>query len=183
MSQPTPPMPDFPPPTAPKKSRTNAIIIGAAVAIIAAIIGTGVVVVQTRDDSKPTAAAETSAPAEDLAAPAVEETEDPEPSYAELTPADFEMKLRTTRRQCFGSAGCNLTVEPDLTYTGLTGDIDPDAVYDITYEIKGDESGPVIATAELSNETNLNYRPSLITTVSSGTKVSVKITDVMMQAG
>ncbi|MFK4801675.1 hypothetical protein ACI3K5_23710 [Streptomyces sp. MPA0124] len=183
MSQPTPPMPDFPPPPPAKKSRTNAIIIGAAVAIIAAIIGTGVVVVQTRDDSKPTVSAETSTPAEDLAAPAVEETEDPEPSYAELTPADFEMKLRTTRRQCFGSAGCNLTVEPDLTYTGLTGDIDPDAVYDITYEIKGDESGPVIATAELSNETNLNYRPSLITTVSSSTKVSVEITGVMMQAG
>ncbi|MFE7727417.1 hypothetical protein ACFU5D_16680 [Streptomyces anthocyanicus] len=184
MSQPTPPMPDFPPTTAPKKSRTNAIIIGAAVAIIAAIIGTGVVVVQNQNgDSKPAATAETSTPAEDLAAPAVEETEDPEPAYAELTPADFEMKLRTTRRQCFGSAGCNLTVEPDLTYTGLTGDIDPDAVYDITYEIKGDESGPVIATAELSNETSLNYRPSLITTVSSGTKVSVKITDVVMQAG
>ncbi|CAL9648961.1 hypothetical protein [Streptomyces sp. enrichment culture] len=184
MSQPTPPMPNFPPPSATKKSRTNAIIIGAAAAIIAAIVGTGGVVVQNQnDDSKPAATAETSQPAEDLAAPAVDETEEPEPSYAELTPSDFEMKLRTTRRQCFGSAGCNVTVEPDLTYTGLTGDIDPDAVYDITYEIKGDESGPVIATAELSNETNLNYRPSLITTVSSSTKVSVKITDVMMQAG
>jgi len=169
-------MPGFPPPPpAPKKSRTNLVIIGSAAAVIAAIVTTGVVVVQTRDDgSKPAAAASatTSHPVAKAAAP------DPTPTYDEVTTDSFEIKLKTTKRQCFGSAGCNVTVEPSLTYLADSADIDPDAVYEITYEIHGDESGPVIETAELSDQTSLNYTPSMIQTVSSGTKVSVEITDV-----
>ncbi|MEV4864269.1 hypothetical protein [Streptomyces ossamyceticus] len=189
-----PPAPDSPPPTppqapepepepTPKKNRTNAIIIGAAVAIIATIITTGVVVVQaTNDDSKPARATSSasSAPDEDVAEPAAEESER---TYPELTPADFTMELRTTERQCFGSAGCNVTVEPVLSYVGEWNGVDPDAVYSITYEVRGDESGPVIETAELSDETTLNYTPTSISTVSSSKKVSVEITDVVMQGG
>ncbi|MFJ8146576.1 hypothetical protein ACIQ6R_16115 [Streptomyces sp. NPDC096048] len=85
MSHTPPPMPDFPPSPAPKKNRTNAIIIGAAVAVIAAIIGTGIVVVQDRDDdtdAKP--AAESSAPADET----VFAEEEPEP-----TPDDSEPEI------------------------------------------------------------------------------------------
>lgn len=184
---PPPPAPDFPPPVppaapAPKKTHTNAIIIGAAVAIIATIITTGVVVVQSRDDaSTPTVAATSSASEDDAAVTAAQEPEpEPEPTFAEVGVDSFTMKLRTTERQCFGSAGCNVTVEPDLTYTGLS-DLDPDAVYEITYEIRGDESGPVIETAELSDQTSLNYTPTSITTASASTKVSVKVTDVTVR--
>ncbi|WP_159769369.1 hypothetical protein [Streptomyces sp. HM190] len=189
MSNTTPPAaPDSPPPTPPQtlepepkpKNHTNAIIIGAAAAIIATIITTGIVVVQaTNDDSKPAAASSaSSAPDEDVAEPAAEESE---PTYAALTPSDFTMELRTTERQCFGSAGCNVTVEPVLSYVGEWNGVDPDAVYSITYEIRGDKSGPVIETAELSDETSLSYTPTSISTVSSSKKVSVKITDVVMQ--
>ncbi|MEU5892526.1 hypothetical protein ABZ835_37655 [Streptomyces sp. NPDC047461] len=180
-----PPMPASPPPPlAPKKNRTNAIIIGSAVAVIAAVVTTGIVVVQSGDgDSKP-AAAKPSLYGSGGTVADVEETEpDPTPTYAALAADDFMMGLRTTDRQCFGSAGCNVTVEPDLTYVGPLNGIDPDAVYEITYEIRGDESGPVIATAELSDETSLNYRPSMISTASSSKKVSVKITDVAVQGG
>jgi len=177
-----PPQPNWAPPAPkPPKRRTNAIIIGAAAAVIAAVVGTGVfVVLAGGDDSKPAATtAESSAPDEDVA-PAAEEPE-PEVTYAALTPADFTMELRTTERQCFGSAGCNVTVEPTLSYVGDWNGVDPDAVYEITYEIRGDESGPVIGTAELSDETSLSYTPTLLSTASSGKKVSVKITDVTVQ--
>ncbi|MFD5573477.1 hypothetical protein [Streptomyces cadmiisoli] len=179
-----PPMPDFPPPTpAPKKSRTNAIIIGSATAVIAAVVATGVVVVQvTDDDSKPAATTKSTAPDADPATAATAEEPDPATTFAELTADSFTIELRTTERQCFGSAGCNVTVEPDLTYTGLE-DIDPNAVYQITYEIKGDESGPVIETAELSDETSLNYTPTSISTRSASTKVSAAITDVVAVGG
>ncbi|MFH9812495.1 hypothetical protein ACH4NO_18105 [Streptomyces olivaceus] len=184
MNQPTPPMPEQPPilPPAQRKSRTNLIIVGAAVAIIAAIIGTGVVVVQAQDDSKP-ATTEASAPAEDVAAPAVEEADepDPDPTFPPLSADDFTMTLRTTDRQCFGSAGCNVTVEPKLEFTGNFMDIDPDAIYEITYEIRGGDSGPVIETAELMDETTLNYTPTSISTPSSSTKVTVEVTDVITQ--
>ncbi|MEU6146560.1 hypothetical protein ABZ848_40220 [Streptomyces sp. NPDC047081] len=176
-------MPDYLPPapeSAPKKTRTNLVIIGSAAAVIAAVIGTGIVVVQSRDDGggKAAAAASSSAPAIDAAS-----EPSPSPSYDEVTAESFEIELKTKKRQCFGSAGCNLTVEPDLTYLGDSNSIDPSAVYEITYEIHGDESGPVIETAELSDQTSLNYSQSLISTVSAGTKVSVDITDVTTQAG
>lgn len=171
-------MPDFPPPPpAPKKPR-NWVIIGSAIAVIAAVIGTGIVVVQSGgDDSKPTASVTSSAPAEDTLSAAAEDAS-PDPVYEVVGVDSFSVELRTTKRQCFGSAGCNLTVEPEFTYLGVSEDVDPDAVYEITYEIRGDDSGPVIQTAELSDQTSVNYTPTFLSTASSGTKVSVKVTDV-----
>ncbi|MFE7271760.1 hypothetical protein [Streptomyces sp. NPDC057623] len=175
-----PPMPDFPPPPpTPKKSRTNAVIIGSAAAVIAAVVATGIIVVQSgNDNSKPAATAAPNTTDEDVTAADADEPT-PEPTYEEVGVDSFTIELRTTERQCFGSAGCNVTVEPELTYLGDSGAIDPDAVYEITYEVRGDQSGPVIETAELSDQTSLNYTPSMISTASAGTKVSVKITDVL----
>ncbi|WP_330267352.1 hypothetical protein [Streptomyces griseorubiginosus] len=185
------PPPAFPPPSpieapAPSnKRRANAVIIGSAAAVIAAIVTTGLVVVgattgSTPNDDKPSTTAAPSSAGEDLAAPFAEADPepDPEPTYAQVDADSFSIDLRTTERQCFGSAGCNVTVEPDLTYLGSSGDLDPDAVYEITYEIHGDESGPVIQTAELTNQTSLSYRPSLISTASASTELSVEITDI-----
>lgn len=189
MSQDTPPhMPAVPPPppepTA-RKSRTNVIIISSAAAVIAAIVATGIVVTQSgHGGSEPTATVGPSLYGMEGTAAAVPESSpgtEMEPTYSDLDADDFTMELRTTSRQCFGSAGCNVTVEPELTYVGVFNGIDPNVVYEITYKIQGDESGPVIQTAELSNETTLNYRPSTISTASSGTKVSVQITDVAIQ--
>jgi hypothetical protein len=183
-----PPPPAFPPPSpteAPipsNKRRTNVVIIGSAAAVIAAIVTTGIVVVgvtrgSTNDDDKPTTTtAESSATYEEVVTPFAEP--DPEPTYSQVDADSFSIALRTTERQCFGSAGCNVTVEPELTYLGSSGDLDPDAVYEITYEIHGDESGPVIQTAELTNQTSLSYRPSLISTASASTELSVEITDI-----
>ncbi|MFE0513180.1 hypothetical protein [Streptomyces sp. NPDC058964] len=148
--------------------------MASAAAVIAAVIGTGIVVVQAdNDDSKP---ATTKAAPKDTATAAG--VPDPTPTYEAVDENSFSIDLKTTKRQCFGSAGCNVTVEPDLTYLGDSESIDPNAVYEVTYEIHGDQSGPVIETAELSDRTSLNFTPSLISTVSAGTKVSVEITDV-----
>jgi hypothetical protein len=167
------------PPAQPKKNRTNAIIIGAAAAVIAAVVATGIVVVQTsdHDDSKPASTTTSSTPDTE----ATEAAADTEPTYITLDADSFSIELKTKSRQCFGSAGCNVTVEPELGLEVDSASVDPDAVYEITYEIRGDESGPVIQTAELSNQTSLNYRPSVISTASSSTKVTVKITDVSAQ--
>ncbi|WP_460063186.1 hypothetical protein [Streptomyces sp. YKOK-I1] len=180
MSDSTPPAPDLPPPLTPeqsappRKSRTNLVVIGSAAAVIAAVVATGIVVVQSRDDSAPAAAG----PPGEGAVTTAAQTPAPTASYEELTADSFTIDLKTTQRQCFGSVGCNVTVEPHLTYLGDTEDIDPDAVYEITYRIHGDESGPVIQTAKLSDRTSLNYTPSHISTASASTKVSVEITDV-----
>ncbi|MGW2687356.1 hypothetical protein ACWC6I_29875 [Streptomyces sp. NPDC001414] len=176
-----PPMPVSPPtpPPAPKKPPTNLVIMGSAAAVVMAVIATGAVVVQSDgDDGKRTTAARSSTPSADISATTPEAAE---PTYGTVNTASFAIDLKTTSRQCFGSAGCNVTVEPELTYLGDSDGIDPDAVFDITYEIHGDESGSVIETAELSDRTSLKYSESMISTASASTEVSVEITDVTQQ--
>ncbi|MYU20807.1 hypothetical protein GTY84_02835 [Streptomyces sp. SID8352] len=166
------------PAPAEKKRPGNKVIIGASAAIIAAIVGTGAVqAVNDRDDTSATTATESSEPAEAPVTTVADEPE-PEPTFVEPTVDDFTIELRTTSRQCFGSAGCNITVEPKLSYTGLTDALDPDAVYQITYEIKGDDSGPILKTLELSDQTTLNYTPTSLSTASASKKLSVKITEI-----
>ncbi|MET9080783.1 hypothetical protein ABZX77_02620 [Streptomyces sp. NPDC004237] len=176
----TPPMPSYSPTPPVKKSRASLVIAASAAAVIVAVVGTGMAVVHSGHGSKQAAAANPTGGATEAAAT---ETPTPAPSYDEVTADSFTIELRTTKRQCFGTAGCNVTVEPTLTYLGDSESIDPDAVYEITYEIHGDESGPVIETAELSDRTSLNYTPSMISTASAGTNVSVEITDVTAQGG
>ncbi|MEV5846132.1 hypothetical protein AB0M32_29595 [Streptomyces sp. NPDC051985] len=176
----TPPMPSYSPTPPVKKSRASLIIAASAAAVIVAVVGTGIAVVHSGHGSKQAAAVNPTGGATEAAAT---ETPAPAPSYDEVTADSFTIELRTTKRQCFGTAGCNVTVEPTLTYLGDSESIDPDAVYEITYEIHGDESGPVIETAELSDRTSLNYTPSMISTASAGTNVSVEITDVTAQGG
>ncbi|MFF4626462.1 MULTISPECIES: hypothetical protein [Streptomyces] len=150
-------------------------------AVIAAIVTTGIVVGATKgstdDDGKPSSTAAASSVTDDDPVVPFDDP-DPESTYPQVDADSFSIDLRTTQRQCFGSAGCNVTVEPELTYLGSSSDLDPDAVYEITYEIHGDESGPVIQTAELSDQTSLSYRPSLISTATASTELSVEITDV-----
>ncbi|MFJ9559844.1 hypothetical protein ACIRQQ_07370 [Streptomyces fuscichromogenes] len=173
-----PPMPPYSPTSPVKTSRANLVIAASAAAVIAAVVGTGIVVVHSSNGSK--SAAATTLTGGDTGAAATE-APTPTPSYDEVTADSFTIELKTTKRQCFGTAGCNVTVEPRLTYLGDSEAIDPDAVYEISYEIHGDESGQVIETAELSDRTSLNYTPSMISTASPGTKVSVEITDVTAQ--
>ncbi|MFJ4682040.1 hypothetical protein [Streptomyces sp. NPDC088789] len=57
------PPPYYPPPPPPRKSRTNAVIIGSAAVLITAIVGTGLAVVNSRDDDGGKADAAVSEPA------------------------------------------------------------------------------------------------------------------------
>ena len=170
-----PPMPQDQPP-APRR-RKNILRFTLALAAGAGVLGAGVLIGQT--NTSPTSdKPKRNAPTPAQTTP-TQEPKDAAPTYAAVDEDSFAIELRTTSRHCFGSAGCNITVEPELTYLGLSDNIDPDATYEITYEIRGDENGPVIDTMELSDRTSLNYTPSLISTPSSGTKPTVKITDVI----
>ncbi len=73
------------------------------------------------------------------------ETE-PEPASVYVPKkADWKFALKTTSKQCFGSAGCNVEVRVIPTYVG-TQDLPDYGTTEITYRITGDESGPVIGT-------------------------------------
>ena len=81
-----PPMPDYlPPPPPAKKKPRNWVIIGSATAVIAAVIGTGVFVVNSRDDNTDTASTSSSStPTDDTVTAAVEEEPTPEETEPEV---------------------------------------------------------------------------------------------------
>jgi hypothetical protein len=109
---------------------------------------------------------------------AQEPTEEPEEMFnTSPTTEDFTVTLKTTEKQCFGSAGCHVTVEPEVGYEGLLQP-DPDRTYSITYEIRGEESGPIIETIELSDQDQISYSEVSLSTKSGSTKVTAKVTDV-----
>ncbi|MFJ3338892.1 hypothetical protein [Streptomyces sp. NPDC086766] len=179
-----PPMPPVPPspPAFPRRRTLIGAIVGA---VITAAISSGITAMlvsgsdRVSTDSKPTSAASApAAPAEDP----TEAIEDAQQTYNDSpTLKDFALTLKTTEKQCFGSAGCNITVEPNLSYLSVTS-LDPEKTLSITYEIHGDESGPVIQTMELAEQDQLTYDPVSISTTSRSTKVTAKITDVTVSS-
>jgi hypothetical protein len=106
--------------------------------------------------------------------PDITETSDaPEPEMP--TVKDFTVSLKTTSKQCFGSAGCSVEVMPDIAYSGLA-DLNGLSC-DVTYEITGDESGTVIETAH-GDGTSVSLIPSSLSTSSNSTEVEAKVSDV-----
>ncbi|WP_086838308.1 hypothetical protein [Amycolatopsis kentuckyensis] len=67
-----------------------------------------------------------------------------EPVLPEPTAKDYSVDLAVQSKQCFGSAGCNVVVEPKLNFLGASTLL---WECDITYSISGDASGELIETA------------------------------------
>lgn len=58
-------------------------------------------------------------------------------AYNVPTVKDFELNLKITSKQCFGSAGCNIEFETLLNYLGSGAE--PNTSWDITYDVQGGE--------------------------------------------
>lgn len=90
--------------------------------------------------------------------------------------AGLTLTLKTTSKQCFGSAGCNVSVKPVLGVDDPSA-IPADATGTVTYTITGDSSGPITGTIDLTGS-SYSADETDLSTDSSGTTVSVKITDI-----
>jgi hypothetical protein len=90
-------------------------------------------------------------------------------------PSDFALTTKITDKQCFGSAGCNISLEVKMAYGGQ--DLSAGDTWLITYEITGDESGPIVGSIEVKGDTYEVNRESL-STKNSKTKIDIKVTDV-----
>ena len=90
--------------------------------------------------------------------------------------SDFEVDVRVTEKQCYGDAGCNVTVGLEPKYVGA--DKEPDGTWEVTYEISGDESGPIIQTFEVTGD-EMSFTDSAdLSTPSSTTEPAADITSV-----
>lgn len=173
-------------PAQPKRSRAPWIIAG--VAVLLALGGVAAAVVALgQDDAKPAASATPSAACErysvdastgavvcgNAAAPAVVNEG---PDYATPTPADFKVTVKILERECFGSAGCNLSYRIDPQYSGAP--LDPSVTWLVTYEVHGVEDGPIINTFEVTGDQASFDSEENAGVKTSKSKLTVKVTDV-----
>ena len=107
-------------------------------------------------------------------APVVEE-----PIYDELTADDLELKLKTTEKSCYGSAGGLETVRISVAIDGTVADnLDPDVQWDVTYRITGDENGPIIGTFSIYPDGQYDVNEENLGTPTCETKPTITITDL-----
>ncbi|MGC4749678.1 hypothetical protein ACLQ28_29080 [Micromonospora sp. DT201] len=166
------------------KSPLRWIVAGAVLVLLLCFSGCGVLLATTNGGEQPdqgnaaptasrpsastptSAAAPTTAPA--TTAPAA-------PAYDTPTKGDFKLAVKTLRKQCFGSAGCNITYRIDVTYNG--DGLDPSGTYEVTYEVRGAED-PIINTFEVTGDSASVQQEETASTKRSGDKLTAVVTDV-----
>jgi len=84
--------------------------------------------------------------------------------------------VKIREKECFGSAGCNVTYQIDPDYVGVE-DIG-DGTWDITYRVSGPEDGPTINTMDLEDGTFSFDEEETTSTPSSSTKLKATVTRV-----
>jgi hypothetical protein len=95
-------------------------------------------------------------------------------AYHTPVPADFTLTVKVLEKQCFGSAGCNITFRIDLSGGG---ELDPDKTYELTYEVKGGED-PLINTMTVTGKQYERQDRESIQTSSSSKKLTAVVTSV-----
>jgi hypothetical protein len=93
-------------------------------------------------------------------------------------PADFKLAVKVTRKQCFGSAGCNVDYEIDMTYAGDPLALGDGRSYEVTYEVKGAED-QIIGTLDIQGDSYSSTEESTQTAKSSAklTAVATSVTE------
>ncbi|MFC6155382.1 hypothetical protein [Kribbella jiaozuonensis] len=98
------------------------------------------------------------------------------PAYATPTAKDFKLAVKVLKKECFGSAGCNLTYRILVTYGGA--DLDPTLTYEVVYEVRGGEDGPVTNTLTVTGDTSSVDEEEFVSTKSRSTKLNAIATEV-----
>lgn len=96
--------------------------------------------------------------------------------YPDPDPEDFSLKVKVLKKQCFGSAGCNVTYRVEVGYDGP--ELDPDVTYELTYEVRGVEDGPAVNTLELTGDAYETDKEEHASTSSTSTKLKAVVTDI-----
>ena len=171
---PAPPLPEATPPT-PKAPWYKRKLIVAGIVVGVIVIIAGIAGGTSQKTGTPTASSNQNA-GDVNAAPAY--TPPPEPSYDVPSASDFQMGLKILEKQCFGSAGCNITYRITVGYPGAALNLDPAEEYELTYEVRGGEDGPVVNTLTLQGDSFVTDEQEIVSTSSSKSKLTVHILSV-----
>lgn len=179
------PPPHHNPPKPPRQRRqflVTKIAIGVAAGIALFVVGVIVLVAvlmaggSTGDKQ---AATGTPATIASQAADTSATTEQATPAAYTPTPRDFKLTVKTLSKECFGSAGCNITFRIQVGYDGPA--LDPGTTWEVTYEVRGTEDGPQINTLTVQGDQSSVDQEEFASTRSSATKLKAVVTDVSEQ--
>jgi hypothetical protein len=190
-----PPAPYFPLPAPRPKRRKWPWVVGVLLVLPALALGVALATVVSKAVSSPCQDKSQQAPCvgpggtwiaadggvrpRDAAAPATTSPSIPafvapttaEPVLPKPTAKDYSVDLAVVSKQCFGSAGCNVVVEPKLSQLGASTLL---WECDITYSISGDDSGELVETAYAQGGSSYRVDRTVMSTKS--TKVVPKAT-------
>jgi hypothetical protein len=166
------PPPDTTPPPA-RRPRPWKHIAGYTLTALVCL-GIGAAAGGTEEPTSGQAGASASPQAESVTTTTTESTSTTEPAAATLTESDVKLTTKILKKECFGSAGCNVQFRINLTYTG--GTEFPDGHYEVSYRVKGGED-PMQGTIEIQDG---SYDPpeEMVSTSSRSSKIAVEVTDV-----
>ena len=173
------------PPASIKRSNVRAWVVGSlAVVLVLCAGGVGIAALSNDDSERAdgaasSAASRTTSTTSTSAAPVPSSASSTAPAlsvYDAPTKSDFNLKVKVLRKQCFGSAGCNISYRIDVTYTGI-GDLDPSNTYEVTYQVNGAED-PIINTFEVTGDSASVPEEEMASTKRSGDKLTAVVTDV-----
>lgn len=161
---------------APKKSRRWPWWIAVAAALIvgygAGSAGGGNPTVATTDPTTGVTSPAATAKAKPVEAP----PPPPEPTYATPKPVDFKLTVKELSKECFGSAGCNITYRVFVAYSGKP--LDPSKTWEVLYEVKGGDE-PLTNTLTVTGAESSVDEEEFISTKSKNDKLSAVVTEVL----
>ncbi len=143
---------------------------GIAIGGVAASNGDQAASVSSSTSAAPSSPAATKTAATHTAAPTTAA-----PAFHTPTTKDFKLGVKILRKQCFGSAGCNINYRIDVTYLG--GELDPSKTYEITYEVTGAED-PIINTLEVTGDSASVQEEESAGTKRSSDKLTAVVADI-----
>lgn len=169
-----------PQPVARKKGNviTSKPVIGLVSLVVGLALGAGV-----GGAGKGTPAALTAQPQVTVTETATYEAEPTESATADgsgiFTPSkgDFALGVKILSKQCFGSAGCNVTFRIKPSYVG-TQDLPGTGTIEVSYRVKGGED-PVENTFTIDGDGTAHFESQeSASTTSSSKKLTAVVTDV-----
>ena len=142
--------------------------------LVGLVLGVGVGSTDNNADRPSTGA--TNRPAATAASPTPTDAPETTAAAAEPKPRDFDLTVKTLSKQCFGSAGCNITYRVEVGYDGPP--LDSSNSYEVVYEVRGGEDGPQINTLTVEGDQSSVDSEESISTNSAGRKLTAVVTSV-----
>lgn len=170
----------FNPPAPPPPKRNRHWLRWTLLAIAALAVAGGAGTAANSGNAKHTTHTAVPSPSATVSVAPVEQTTsvDPGPVYTTPTAATFTITLKILTKDCFDTAGCNVTYRPQLAMNVPAGSLDPSVTYDVSYVIRGGSSGAQADTIFVTGDQYRAPDQGFAQTATEGAKLTAAVTAV-----